>query len=364
MLAPISLPSGTPAGAAQTAAAPRATAPVRIAPVRSTYETSTRSISRDIGLSVALPDGHALWIFGDTGVYHRSGSAWTMKEFIDGSTALLVNYERGRVPRGAEYPGNAPTRFVPTPTKTYLPDGSGRSCKKPDAAFAARWPTGAAMFPGNDSLVLITYSIVCVTKKTKVAVIHTQGWGYELYDWRKHRIAIGPRDLVKPQKDAREMKPSRVFGQPIFGGGTLTMFSSACDSLFVTCQRGHVWSVTLPATTAALDNLRAYPLREVPTDGTAWQPLAITVGRFPSGLRLVETTSIKGTYRIYEASSIAGPWHLRRSGTLPGCPTKSRFCFAVEGHPELSTATQLFVSYKRPNTELPAGKVVVSAIPD
>jgi hypothetical protein len=55
---------------------------------------------------------------------------------------------------------------------------------------------------------------------------------------------------------------------------------------------------------------------------------------------------------------------LRGSGTLPGCPTKSRFCFALEGHPELSTSTQLFVSYKHPDTGPPVGHIVVSAIPD
>jgi hypothetical protein len=201
--------------------------------------------------------------------------------------------------------------------------------------------------------------------KGKNPVINTQGWGYAMYDWRKRSYAIAPRDIVKPQSNGRKLKPSRVLGQPMFEGGKLTLFSAACDALFVDCQRGHVWSVTLPPTTAALDKLPSYPLVEVLTDGSAtWQPLAITVGRFPSGLRLLETTSINGTYRIYEAASIAGPWHLRRSGTLPGCPTKTRFCFALEGHPELSTATQLFVSYKRPNSELPAGHIVVSAIPD
>ena len=33
------------------------------------YETATRRVSRDGGISVALPDGRALWLFGDTGIY-------------------------------------------------------------------------------------------------------------------------------------------------------------------------------------------------------------------------------------------------------------------------------------------------------
>jgi hypothetical protein len=368
LLAPIGLSRGTPAGAAleprQTAASPRAIAPVRIAPVRSSYETETRSISRDIGISVALPDGHAIWIFGDTGIWNRSGTGWKLTQFIDGSSAMLVSSKRGQVPKGTEYAFTTPTRFVPTP-HAYLPDGSGRRCKQPAAAFAARWPTGAAVFPSRNSYVLITYSIVCVTMKGKNPVINTQGWGYAMWNWRKRNYAIPPRDIVKPQPSGKKLKPSRVLGQPMFEDGKLTLFSAKCASLFVSCRSGHVWSVTLPPTSAALDKLPSYPLAQVPTDGSAtWQPLAITVGRFPSGLRLLETTSIEGAYRIYDAPSIAGPWHLRRTGMLPGCPTTTRFCFALEGHPELSTATQLFVSYKRPNTELPAGHIVVSAIPD
>jgi hypothetical protein len=362
--APVGLPSGTPAGAAQTAASPRATATVRIAPIHSSLESSTRSISRDIGISVALPDGHAVWIFGDTGVWKRSGKTWELSKFIDGSSAMLVKSRRGQVPTGTEYPQASPTRFLPTPN-AYLPDGSGRRCKQPLAAFAARWPTGAALFPSNDSFMLITYSIVCITMKGKSPVINTQGWGYSMYNWRHSSSATAPRDIVKPQASAKKLQPSQVLGQPMFEDGKLTLFAASCESMFVDCLRGRVWSVTMPPTTAALDKVATYPTVEVPTDGSAtWKPLAMTVARFPSGLRLLETTSIKGTYRIYEAPSIAGPWHLRRSGTLPGCPTKTRFCFALEGHPELSTATQLFVSYKRPNTEVPAGHIVVSALPD
>src|SRR5258705_8447002 len=90
-----------PPGAARAAAAvparrPAAVTPKIVAvPVRSSYETATRAISRDIGLSVALPGGHALWLFGDTGIYQKTGAGWQRTGFLDGSTALLAKYAKG-----------------------------------------------------------------------------------------------------------------------------------------------------------------------------------------------------------------------------------------------------------------------------
>jgi hypothetical protein len=169
-----------PPGAARAAAAAPVRRPAAVTTpkivavqVRSSYETATRAISRDIGLSVALPDGHDLWLFGDTGIYQKTGSTWRRTGFLDGSTALLAKYTKGQVPRGGEVPAAKPARFVPVPKRVYLPDRSGRLCVQPvpTAAFSARWPTGAAIMPTNSARVLVTYSIVCVThpKSTSVA---------------------------------------------------------------------------------------------------------------------------------------------------------------------------------------------------
>ena len=353
-----------PAASASVASS-HATSKVELVQVRSSFETTTRSVSRDIGISVPLPDGHAMWIFGDTGIWMRAGTRWTETKFMDGSSALLVNYQRGEVPRGGEFPTGKPTRFVAVPTNVYMPNGSGRKCQYPTAAFAARWPTGAAIVPSNDSQVLITYSVVCVVHEATIPVISSAGWGYELYNWRKHRVVRGPREVFVPRHNGAKLKPALLFGDPIYSDGNLTMFSSHCTKAFVGCTSGHVWSVTIPATTAALDHLSSYPPHELPIEAPSkWQALGVSVGNFPSGFRLIETTSIGGDYRIFSAPTVAGPWHLERSGTLPGCPSRTRFCFALEGHPELSTPTELFVSYKHPGTGPPVGHIVVSAIPD
>ncbi len=101
------------------------------------------------------------------------------------------------------------------------------------------------------------------------------------------------------------------------------------------------------------------------TDGTSqWTPLSISVGQFPSGLRMIETTTIDGSYNLLGATKIGTPWHLIRSGVLPDCnPNSVGYCQGVEGHPELSTNSTIFISYKDPNSG-PGGHMVVSAVPD
>jgi len=346
--------------------APDATASVQAVQVRSSYETATRVIYRDIGLSVALPDGHDLWLFGDTNVWQHQSGHWTSKHFIDGSSALEARYTRGQVPHGGEYPTGTPAQFIPSPRNVYMPDGSGRLCVRGigDAAFAARWPTGAAVMPTDTSDVLITYSVVCVTSPPGGPQQQAEGWGYALYNWRTRHFDHGPTDVFKPPTSGALFPTSDTFGSPVFADGNVTLFSSTCTAQYLGCGGGQVSSVSVPATTAALDNPSSYQLNQLSTDGSAsWAPLSISVGRYASGLRLIEWTTIGGTYEIFSAASVATPWHLDTAGTLPGCETHTGFCFALEGHPELSTPSQIFVSYVDPNSG-PLGHVVVSAVPD
>src|SRR5690348_3150517 len=84
-----------------------AASPATIVPIHSSYENAHRSISRDIGISTRLPDGHQLWLFGDTGIWQNSGG-WHQTGFIPGSTAMLANGARGQVPSGGELPSGTP----------------------------------------------------------------------------------------------------------------------------------------------------------------------------------------------------------------------------------------------------------------
>jgi hypothetical protein len=341
-----------------------AAANLRAVPVMSSYETSTRALARDIGVSVALPDGHDLWLFGDTSVFTQNPSGvWIYSDFIDGSTALEGNDVRGQVPHGAELPGGSPSRFIPEPDNVYLPDGSGRPCIKgtATAAYSTRWPTGAAVRPDNTSEILITYVEVCVTEPPGgSASAQTEGWGYLLYNWRVHRIAVGPIDVFKPSTNGAALAPSRAFGWPVYVNGQPTLFSSRCTVQYLSCGSGSVWT----ATTSTLSNPSSYKPRPMPVAGaTRWQPLSISVGKYSNGLRLIETTTIGGNYDVFGTPNIRAPWRLLASGVLPNCvPHRGDFCHAVEGHPELSSPTGLFVSYKDPNVG-PGGHMVISAIP-
>jgi hypothetical protein len=155
----------------------------------------------------------------------------------------------------------------------------------------------------------------------------------------------------------------------VFDNGQLTLFSSTCQAAFLGCSGGSVSSVTLAPTTTAMDNpasYQSYELRQLSTDGSApWAPLSVSVGQYPTGWRLIEWTTILGNYSIFSTSSLTAPWHLEQAGTLPNCQThnNSAFCFALVGHPELSTPTKIFISYVDPNIA-PVGHVVISAVPD
>jgi len=347
---------------------PSVSSQVRAIPILSSYETPDRVVSRDIGLSVALPDGNDLWLFGDTRVdQHESAGTWVLADFIDGSTALETQHARGQVPSGREYPSATPSRLLPVPTNVYLNDGSGRACVKgiSDAAFSARWPTGAALMPNDDSEVLVTYVEVCVTYPnggSPQAV--TEGRGYLLYNWRTQRIDRGPVDVVAPTSDGAAIPYSSQFGSPVFENGKLTLFSSHCVAQYLGCGTGQVWSTTMPATADALSSPASYTPHLLSSDADpTWEPESVSVARYPTGLRLIEWTGISGTYKILSAATLDSPWHLEESGELPGCDGHKLFCFALNGHPELSTAADLFVSYFDPDSG-PAGHVVMSALQD
>jgi hypothetical protein len=361
ILATLSLPAVARGADGAASAAPT----IRAVPLRSSYETATRALSRDIGVSVLLPDGHDLWLFGDTSVYTlNSKGAWVNTGFVDGSTALEGRAVRGQVPHGAEVPKGSPSRFIPVPTNVYLPDGTKRPCVKSigDAAFSARWPTGAAVLPSNPSEILVTYSEVCVTVPAgKSPTERAEGWGFLLYNWRVRRIAVGPVDVFRPHATGAAIDPSLSFGWPVYVKGQVTLFSSSCTSQYLTCGSGNVWSVTTPK----LSDPNSYKPALMLTDGsTTWQPMSISVGQYAAGLRMIETTSIGGDYDILGAATLGAPWHLLQSSTLPDCdPNIVGYCHGVEGHPELSTPTSIFISYKDPNSG-PGGHMVVSAVPE
>lgn len=329
-----------------------------LGPVNANQETTTGTVlQRDAGISVGLPSGRDLWIFGDTSSF--SANASQSNAFIGGSTAAAGRYIPGRTPTAlkdiqpagslAAGPNAAPVQFIPTPTDTVMPDGSGRACTTANGAvYTARWPTGAALLD-NPANLLVTYTDVCVTTATNFTV---EGWGWMIYNWRQGKIKTGPIDVFPPAANGAPLPSDRAYQSPIVANSQITFFTSDCTHLFIACTGGTVGTTTMADNALTMAFPISYVGHPAVTDGVApWTPVNVSVAAYPSGLRLIEQTSIGGTFLVFSSATPTGPWHPFLSGTLPGCSTTPRgFCYAFVGHPELGSNSNLVVSYFKPDS--------------
>jgi hypothetical protein len=329
------------AGAAQKS-------PTLLGPILTKDETKTNTIARDAGISVALPNGHAFWVFGDTPRYGFVKGKWVLKQFVAGSSAAEGTYTRGKLPKPTNevWLGHksstkyGPTLFIPAPSDLYFPDGSGKHCSRANgAAEEGRWPSGAALMP-NKSYVLVTYDLVCVDSVPNITV---EGWGFAVYNWKTNRLAAGPTDVFKPAKSGATLSNARRFASPVVSGKNVTFFSYTCCS-----SSSGVYTTTVTATAAALAKPGAYKSHKVSgLPSSIWVSVSGKSATQPK-LQLVELTNTKGGFAVYLASSPAGPWTRRATGVLPKCASAPQSCYALYAHPELSNAGGLMVSYYLP----------------
>jgi hypothetical protein len=327
-----------------------------LGPLNASQESTSGTIlQRDAGISVPLPNGKDLWIFGDTSSFVATASQATA--FVGGSTAAKGSYVPGRAlnvlkdiqPAGTLAGTSAPSQFIPTPTDTYMPDESGRPCTAANGAvYSARWPTGAAMFE-NQQQLLVTYTDVCVTSPTAFTV---EGWGFMTYTWRLGKIKTQPFDVFPPATNGAPLPADRSYQSPQIILGNVAFYTSMCTSLYVACTTGTVSVTTVPENILALASPSSYVATPAFTDGaTQWTPVNVSVAGYGTGLRLIEQTSIGGTFVIFTSGSFAGPWHAVYSGTLPGCSTTPKgFCYAFVGHPELGVLSPMIMSYFKPDS--------------
>jgi hypothetical protein len=210
----------------------------------------------------------------------------------------------------------------------------------------------------NSTVVLVTYTDVCVLNGGTAV---TEGWGFMEVGYNNHDIKVGPVDVIPPQPPAKtfgddQLAPQDQFGSPVVGTGGVTFNSATCSGYyFGVCDGGNVWSLTVKATAKQLEDASNYtdPTPAKTTDDTSWAPSSNNAGvnSYPGvGYMMTELTSIYGTFEIYSSSSPAGPWTEIASGTLPDCapPPGSGFCYALVGHPELSDASEMELSYVVP----------------
>jgi hypothetical protein len=374
---------------------------LRVAPpmqVLSNFETrSSANIVRDCGFSQPLPADptRSLWLFCDSDVYgFNSKKQWTRSRIIDGSTAAEGPVTAGRAPDGLSElakPGtgirpipndDAPEQFLPTPSGLYT--ATGLPCDQAHGAYAASWISGVTSDAARSADVLIGFNDVCVSISSGRASL--EGFGLTEYDPATNTLDR-PVTVFRATK-GQTMAAQEDLGSPMFFGGSLYLFGSRCAQMYdATClphPGNAVYLARVAANSAAWANPGSYRWYAGHSEWTATiggavsilpasRPLAISVEDFADvgkGLVLIEQTNDVGAFTVYRGTRPAGDWVETTSGTLP-CTTEGvSFCRAIIGHPELSTTSDLFVTYFNPGagpfynpSADPEGHVMAAVVP-
>lgn len=345
--------------------------PAKVVSIFESYWGAT--MPRDCGFSRVFPSrpGFSVWFFCDTPVVDWTGK---LTGFITGSTAALGPYTAGLVPSNlSELPSppaslpamphqNGPSRFLTMPGG--LVTTSGQPCGSAGTgSYAASWLTGVTREPGATTF-LISYNDVCVMSSTSFVL---EGMGLARYDPARNVVEAQQRvffSYLFPKHYA--------LGSPVFHGGYLYLYSSTCaSSAFGVCTSGAIYVARVPATPAAWINPSSYTW----WNGTGWAPsytsavsvlqgatpIGVTVDSFPGRpFVMIQQNDIGGRFTVYTASQPTGPWTKGRTDKVPCVGgTGLDLCRALIGHPELSTASSLLLSYYDPG----ASHVMVASFP-
>lgn len=346
-------------------------------------------------------ENRSLWIFGDTAQTDAEGNPVPpLLPFWPGTWGAIGPYTPGQVPTALSHvptPGNpmtipnanGPSLLVDHPVGLEVPDGS--PCSGGDALYATAWTIGATRGPQGpltlsdggtpvsvvdaSQLVLLSVFDVCVYSSPTPSPCDdsetASAWAPVRWTVQRLRlVAYRPADnaIVSTStpfqtSDGSCLPWQQKLTTPVFAGGHLYLYASHCDSVapaFGACLAGQVTAARVPA--AQLHDPAAY---EWAAAGGGWTashedaatvlpaggqlgPMAQDVHHFASvgrGYLLLAHTSFGGHYNLYEATTPAGPWVLRQSAVMPGCISgDGEGCYALVGHPELSTAGHLLYS--------------------
>jgi hypothetical protein len=355
------------------------------------------NIVRDCGYSQPLPadPANSLWLFCDTDVYGLSSQGqWQLSDIIDGSTAAQGPATAGQVPDGISEmptPGggspalpnhDGPAQFLPTPSG--LETAAGLPCDSANSAYAASWITGVTRDAASASDVLISFTNYCVPVSGGNPL--AEGFGLAEYDPAAN--TLDSQATVLTAAPGEPLAPQEVLGSPVFSGSHLYLFASYCaDTYDATCipaSGNAIYLARVSANPSAWGNASDYqwyagPRTWTPAASAAVSvisgatPLAVNVNDFSAlgqGLVLIEQTNDIGAFTVFEAQRPDGTWTQTTSGTVPCTTEGDSFCRAIIGHPELSTTSQLLVSYFNPGAPPyyhpgagPEGHVMVAAFP-
>jgi hypothetical protein len=338
-------------------------------PVLSGIERSGQvSLARDCGYSAPLPAGRSLWLFCDTAVYVRktNSHAWTLQRFIAGSTAAVGTgrHAPGQLsevgtPGGPAAKTNSgePAPFLARPaglvTAGGLPCGDGGS-------YAASWVSGLTRVPSSPDL-LVTFNNYCVLGRGE-GFLH-EGFGLAEYDPAAGTLTD---DVTVFSGPAFSGPAATALGSPVFSGRYLYLYGPTCSAGKAGRCAGTLFEARVPASPAQWTDPLSYRWRSGGRSGP-WSPDAaaaasfiagpkpsgVSVASFPAARRgfvLVEQTGIGGDFTVYASAAPAGPWKPVRSGRVPcrAAAGFANFCRAIIGHPELSTPSELVLSYFDP----------------
>lgn len=366
----------------------------------SNYEVATgHTLTRDCGYTAPVlspyrgntgtpPAGviQDLWLFCDTINYDSAGN---IDDAVLGTdTAAEAPLVPGEVPQDlSEVPtppsapafpdGNGPAPFLPVPAGLELP-GSTAACVGPNPSgngvygaqspgiYPASWISGVTPEPpgagDNPADVLITFENYCVDAETgNINTLFTdEALGMVSYDPLTN--TLGRPVKLFSSGGGQNLPLAEQLGSPVFFGGYLYLFTSDCSSSYVgVCLSGNVYLARAAVAGHSWQNPGSYQY----WTGSGWSPdlsdagnlipgatpFGISAGNYWAtghGLVLVAESDVAGGFQVWTAQSPTGPWTLLQTGRVPGTCSGEFGCYALIGHPDLSTNSDLLISYYDP----------------
>ncbi len=352
-------------------------ATIDLGALASTADTASAPISRDGGFSVPYASNPplSLWLFGDTQQNHFG--------FIPYGTAIEGAFTAGRAPTGlAEVPtppaaphaGIAyPSPFFPAPAPLLKLDGT--ACGTP-GTYAADWVMGGAALPGS-SLLLLVWGELCIESSPLAFTLERVAFAE--YDPATNVFVRVDHPFVASPLNAA-VTGSKAVASPVFGGdGYLYVFAAECVGSFCS-TKGAVDVARVPADPSSWSNGASFTW----WNGSGWTSDSAAAASVIPGVRplgglvqvadysatsaqkyvMMEQTGIgSGAFQAWEATSPTGPWTAGPAGVPPDACTGGIFgCYALYGHPELSTSSQLVFSWFSVDDRDGYGRVRIGAV--
>lgn len=320
--------------------------------------------SRDCGFSEPTLDANqSLWVFCDT-LFLRNG-----QDIISSRTSTVAVAPSGKLsplPKLTELEVNGDAQF--------LPEATGINCPAvgDSIPYTPSWASGAIRMPRrNNPKMVIPYVAHCVQGAELLAA---RRFGIAEFDLTTRAFTHNATAVLGGDGSAL-LPPAERLGTPVYHARrwyfyaqcTLAdVFAGQCASPGIYLARVRAparGSSERPwANAANYEWWSGKLLRWFPSSATATNVVpgaapiggGLSVDRYDTKAAkryvLLEQSGLqeegKTEFRVWEASNPRGPWRLRTTSCIEGDEGPEAFqTRAITGHPELSTETQLTVSF-------------------